>query len=182
MFEFKGTAYSRDGDEPDWRVQDHYNIQQLGRRPFTTMAQPSLHQRARTEDAGRPSLPQYRSKSNTSIPRSAPHEMNSITPTTSLDRFTPRNSTDRRSYSSSTHTRGDSSGSFGKSLIAKGSRLLKRQNSKQDDLTSLQTLDWLEEYRGEPLRDRVPEMPLGAHPRHSRIQSADGESHEQDDS
>lgn len=165
MFVFKGTAAadaSKDENERDWRVTDHYNIQQLGKRPFTTMLQPTLHHRSLTEDTRRPSLPQIRSRSNTSIASQAVPEARRPLRAPSVDHFTPRSSIDRRSFSGeSIHKRGGSSDSFGKALMAKGSRLLRRQNSKHD-LTSLHTLDWLEdvnaqgvpqESRPSPIRD-----------------------------
>ena len=171
MFEFNGTAAdSREGREPNGRVADHCNMQQLGRRPYTTMVH---HQRALTEDVKRPSLVDIRSRSNTST-SSSPLEVTNTKQITSFDRSNPANSTDRRSSSGSTHTRGDSSSSLGKALLSKGSRFLRRQNSKQDqDLTSLRTLDWLEESeRGRG--DHVQETPHRRNPRHSRIRS-DGE-------
>ncbi|MCJ1458654.1 hypothetical protein MMC28_009028 [Mycoblastus sanguinarius] len=170
MFEFNGTAAdSREGREPNGRVADHCNMQQLGRRPYTTMVH---HQRALTEDVKRPSLVDIRSRSNTST-SSSPLEVTNTKQITSFDRSNPANSTDRRSSSGSTHTRGDSSSSLGKALLSKGSRFLRRQNSKQDqDLTSLRTLDWLEESeRGRG--DHVQETPHRRNPRHSRIRSDD---------
>lgn len=148
MFEFKGTApHSAESSRPEWRIMDHANIQDLGRRPFTTMILPAHHQRRKTEGARRPSLP-LRSRSNSSAPNySRPQDRDDLSPVaTSLDRRSPRNPVDGRPISGgSTHTRGDSLDSFTpKAWMAKGSRFLKRQNSKHE-LTSLRTLDWVEE-------------------------------------
>ena len=159
MFVFKGTAAadaSKDENERDWRVTDHFNIQNLAKRPFTTMLQPTLHQRSLTEDATRPSLQPVRSRSNTSIASQA------VLPSraASVDQFTPRSSTDRRSFSAgSIHKRGGSSDSFGKLLMAKGSRLLRRQNDKQD-LTSLHTLEWLQEVNARGLPTETRQSPI----------------------
>ncbi len=151
MFVFKGTAVadaSKDEDERKWRVADHYNIQRLGKQPFYTMLQPTLHHRSLTEDTRRPSRPQPRSKSNSSAALHTLHEGSRPLPAPSFDRSAPGISADRRSLSSgSIHRRGGSSDSFGKALMARGSRLLRRQNSKHD-LTSLKTLEWLEEVNG----------------------------------
>ena len=148
MFEFKGTtADSTESSRPDWRVVDHTNIPHLGRRPFTSMLQPGHHQRAKTEGVRPPSL-QLRSRSNSSAPNySRPQDRDDLSPVgTSTDRPTPRSSVVRRSVpGGSAHTRADSLDSFTpKAWMAKGSRFLKRQNSKQE-LTSLRTLDWVEE-------------------------------------
>ena len=149
MFVFKGAAAavdtSDDEVEREWRVADHYNIQQLAKRPFYTMLQPTSHHRSLTEDTRRPSLPQLRSRSNSSSAFRTLYEGTRPSPAPPLDQFTPGLSVDRRSFSSgSIHKRVGSSDSFGKSLMAKGSRLLRRQNSKHD-LTSLKTLEWLED-------------------------------------
>lgn len=126
---------------------DHTNIQDLGRRPFTTMLQPAHHQRTRTEGTRRPSL-RLRSRSNSSAPNySRPQDRDDLSPpATPYDRRTPQSLLDRRSVSGgSINTRGDSLDSFTpKAWMAKGSRFLRRQNSKQE-LTSLRTLDWVED-------------------------------------
>lgn len=147
MFEFKGTAAdSPQSSRPDWRVVDHQHIQDLGRRPFTTMFQPGHHQRAKTERARRPSL-QLPSRSHSFAPNySRPQDRDDLSDETPRLRRPPRNPADRRPISSgSQHTRGDSLDSFTpKAWLAKGSRFLKRSNSKHE-LTSLRTLDWVEE-------------------------------------
>lgn len=159
MFEFKGTAAAdtAEANGPDWRVTDHQNIQGLGRRSFTPMISPRplpiLHHRALTEDVLRPNVLQKRSRSNTSVGSLTPYEGGALSPAISIDRSTSGSSADRRSVSGSVHTRASSADSFGKTLMAKGSRLLKRQNSKQD-LTSLQTLDWMSGVDGQgPVRE-----------------------------
>ena len=172
MFEFKGTAAdSTEGSGPEWRVVDHRHIQDLGRRPFTTMLLPTHHQRAKTEGAGRPSHP-LRARSNSSAPNySRPQDRDDLSPVTrSLDRRTPRLSVDRRSLSGrSTHTKGESSDLFTpKAWMAKGSRFLKRDNSKHE-LTSLRTLDWVEESQ-EARPHRVPGPPPPEF-KHSRMRS-----------
>ena len=179
MFVFKGTAaadLSKDGKERDWRVTDHYNIQQLGRRPFTTMVQPTLHQRSLTEDTRRSSLLQVRSRSNSSTASQTILEGGKLSPIPSVDRYTPRTSSERRSFSgASIHKRAASSESFGRTLMAKGSRLLRRNNSKQDlDLTSLHTLEWLEDVNA---RNNTRESSSRAGSMHSPIRpNGDGES------
>lgn len=174
MFEFKGTtAASKEGSGPEWRVVDHMNIQDLGRRPFTTMVLPAVHQRTATEAARRPSTP-LRSRSNSSAPIfSRPQDTEDILPVaTALYRRTPRLSMDRRSLSAaSTHTKGDSSDLFTpKAWMAKGSKLLKRENSKHE-LTSLRTLDWVEESQ-ETRAHHAIGPPSPPEFRQSRIRSA----------
>ena len=154
MFEFKGTAAAdtTGANSPDWRVTDHQNIQRLGRRSYTPMISPipppTLRHRALTEDVRRPKMLQKRSRSNTSIGSLTPYEGDAVSPAISIDRSTSGSSADRRSVAGSIHARASSADSFGKILMAKGSRLLRRHNSKQD-LTSLQTLDWLPSVDGQ---------------------------------
>lgn len=177
MFEFKGTAAAESqlaGKDGEWRVVDHDNIRKLGKRPFTTMLAPPTpaphHHRALTEDIRRPTLT-VRSRSNSSMPSSAPYE-NRPSPSIAMDRLTPRSSTsaDRHSFAgNSLYTRGDRSESFGKTLMAKGSRFLKRQSSK-NDLTSLYPMDLSENDKR-----HVQEMSDRPGSRHSRIRST-GES------
>ncbi|KAK0512648.1 hypothetical protein JMJ35_004665 [Cladonia borealis] len=167
MFEHKGTmaADPTIGRGPDWRVTDYQNNH---RRSFTP--KPTLHQRALTEDVRRPHLLQKRSRSNTSIASLTPltpREGSSLSPAISIDRSTSNSSSDRRSVSGSIHARNSSTDSFGKTLMAKGSRLLRRQNSKQE-LTSLHTLDWLSAVDGP---GHVQEMSARPGSRQSRIQS-----------
>ena len=172
MFEFKGTAAnSTHGSGLDWRVVDHRNIQDLGKRPFTTMLQPPHHQRAKTEGVRRPSLP-LRSRSNSSAPSySRPQDRDDLSPVaTSIDRRTPRSLFHRRSGSGgSTHTRDSHDTSHPKAWMAKGSRFLKRQNSKQE-LTSLRTLDWVEESEKAHVR-HVLDQSLPPEFRHTRGRS-----------
>ena len=147
MFEFKGTAADNtEGQGLDWRVVDHYNIQDLGKRPFTAMVQPARSQRTRSEGTKRPSL-QLRLRSNSSLPSyPRPQDQDDHRrPTTAEDRQTPRSSVERRpSSGGSTYTRDNTLDGFSpKAWIAKGSGFLKRRSSKQE-LTSLRTLDWVE--------------------------------------
>ena len=172
MFEFKGTAAdSPESSRPDWRVVDHQHIQDLGRRPFTTMFQPGLHHRAKTERARRPSL-QLPARSHSFAPNySRPQDKDDLSDETPRLRRPPRSPADRRSISSgSQHTRGDNLDSFTpKAWLAKGSRFLKRSNSKHE-LTSLRTLDWVEESQ-EARHHHLLDHPPGFG--HSRTQSTD---------
>lgn len=150
---------------------DHYKIQNLGKRPFTTMLAPAMptphhHQRALTEDIRRPSLT-VRARSNSSMPSSTSYQ-NNLPPAVAIERSTPRSSSslDRYSFAeNSVHTRAERSESFGKSLMAKGSRLLRRQNSK-NDLTSLHPMSWSENDNR-----HVQEMSNRPDSRHSRVRS-----------
>ena len=142
----------------------HSNVQDLGKSPLTTMLRPAHHQRRKTEGAGRPSLPP-RSRSNPSAPNySRPQERDGV----SVDVRTPRLFVDRRH--SGGNTRGDGFDTLiPKAWVAKGSKLLKRQNSKHE-LTSLRTLDWKdqnEEVRAHHLRPAPPPPDL----KHSRMRS-----------
>ena len=175
MFQFKGTVaadVSTNRKERDWRVTDHYNIQNLGRRPFTTMLLPTLHQRSLTEDTRTPDVLPLRSRSNSSTASHSAYDSRKLSTAPSFERSTPRSSIDRRSLSGgSIHTRAGSTDSLSKTLMAKGSRLLRRQNSKQDDLTSLtslQTLDWIEDTKS---KAQYLELSNGERSRLSRAQS-----------
>lgn len=126
----------------------HEDFSPIERRPDTAGRQPH-HHRALTEDTKRPSLLQLRARSNTST-HSSPFEALSagrriLSPASSSGRPASRNSIDRRSITPSFQARVDRSESFGKALMAKGSKLLRRSNSRSD-LTSLGTLDWSEEF------------------------------------
>ena len=152
---------------------DHKHIQDLGRRPFTTMFQPGHHHRAKTEGARRPSL-QLRSRSSSFAPTySRPQDRDDLSSdVTPKVRRTARSPADRRSVSSdSQHTRGDNLDSFTpKAWLAKGSRFLKRSNSKQE-LTSLRTLDWVEESQEARVHHLLDHPPSDF--RHSKTQSTD---------
>ena len=168
MFEFKGTAVvdvTSERRDSDWRVMDYQNIH---RRSFNP--KPTLHPRPLNEDGRRPNVLQKRSRSNTSITSLAPpspYEGASLSPAISIDRSTSNCSSDRRSVSGSINARASSTDSLGKTLMAKGSRLLRRQNSKQE-LTSLHTLDWLAAVDSSR---PVQEMSARPRSRQSRIQS-----------
>ncbi len=172
MFEFKGTSSvdaSNDSKERDWRAGDHSNLQQLESRPLTTMHPPqtSLHQRSLTEDTQRPSLLQLRSRSYSSIASQIAYHGSERPPPLSISRPTSRASIDRQSISDrSIYTRAGISERFGKTLMARGSKLLRRQNSKHD-LTSLQTLEALEETNG---KAHIQEMSGRTSSRQSRVQ------------
>ena len=163
MFDFTGIdAVPEEGTE--WRLVDHNNIQNLGRRPFTTMLLPTIPKRSKTEGAKRPS-PQLRSRSNSFAPTySRPSGTEDLAPVaTSIYRPNPRLVVHRRSLAAgTTHTKGDSLDIFTpKVWMAKGSKLLKRENSKHQ-LTSLRTLDSVEEKEGAPAHyDKVPPAPPG---------------------
>ena len=170
MFEFKGAAAeSTDGNGPDWRIVDHRNIQDLGRRPFTAMILPA-HQRAKTEGATRPSPP-LRSRSNSFAPNySRPQDKDDLSPVaTSFSKHTPRSPIERRPVSGgSGQTRGDSLDAFiPKAWMAKGSRFLKRQNRKHE-LTPLDTLESVEDSE----EARLHYLPPPSEYRHSRMRSA----------
>ena len=113
---------------------DHRNIQDLGKRPFTTILQSPHHQRAKTKGVRSPSLPlRSRSNSSTSSYSRSQDRDDLSSVATSIDRRTPRSLFHRRSGSGrSTHTRRDSHDtSHPKAWMAKGSRFLKRQNRER---------------------------------------------------
>ena len=156
---------------------DHSNIQNLGRRPFTTMVVPTTLQRSKTESPKRPSPP-LRSRSNSFAPTySRPSGTEDLAPVaTSIYRPTPRLVVDRRSLAAgSTHAKGDSLDLFTpKVWMAKGSKLLKRESSKHQ-LTSLRTMDWVEG-KGEPRENHVMAPPRPPESRRSRVRAtSDGE-------
>ena len=174
MFQFKGTAAadaSSNADERDWRVADHCNIQQLGRRPFTTMLQPTLHHRSMTEDTRRPSAVQSRSRSTSSVASQSFVGETRPARNLSIDDFiSPPTLYGQPTSGGHAHARGGHSDSFGKTLMAKGSRLLRRQNNNhradKHDLTPLSTLDWLEDTSG---RDYLEEVSNESGSRYSRM-------------
>ena len=85
----------------------------------------------------------------------------------SADMSSRRRSQDARSLAGSIQSRADRSDSVTKSLFSRGTKLLKRQNSKSN-LTSLRTLDWVEaSYE----RDQIQELAGWRLLKHSRIDS-----------
>ncbi|MCJ1304787.1 hypothetical protein MMC08_007600 [Hypocenomyce scalaris] len=85
----------------------------------------------------------------------------------SADMSSRRRSQDARSLTGSIQSRADRSDSVTKSLFSRGTKLLKRQNSKSN-LTSLRTLDWVEaSYE----RDQIQELAGWRLLKHSRIDS-----------
>lgn len=85
----------------------------------------------------------------------------------SKDVSSRRRSQDVRSIAGSIQSRADRSDSMTKSLFSRGTKLLKRQNSKSN-LTSLRTLDWVEaSYE----RDQIQELAGWRLLKNSRIDS-----------
>ena len=99
----------------------------------------SSHSTKPAQGSTRVSLHGHRSKSSTTIP--TPKNVGlRLSPTSSVDMSTSRYSLDARSISSSLPFQTERSEGLAQSLRAKGSRLMRRQNSK----FSLRTLEWVE--------------------------------------
>lgn len=115
-------------------------------------------------------MPSYRldsrSRSKTSGSTHPSLDIDSV-PKLSKDVSSRRRSQDVRSIAGSIQSRADRSDSMTKSLLSRGTKLLKRQNSKSN-LTSLRTLDWVEaSYE----RDQIQELAGWRLLKHSRIDS-----------
>ncbi len=163
------TLYlQRDGDY-QWQLpapgrDRHWHRRE---RPYMAPHQPPPNLRRGVTEGSwgsrRNSLSGIRPRSSTAMAARSPNEC-SLSPTSSIHMSSHRDLHDMRSISESIVSRTDRSGSLTKSLVSKGYKLLRRQNSKSD-LTSLRTMDWMEQPRGE--------NNLRKNSKHSRWQSTD---------
>ena len=138
-------------------------------RPYMTPQQPPLdHYGAFAEGSRRSSMATPRSgtirpRSSTAMTDYSTNEYchsSSSSPRMS----SPRDLHDMRSMSESIISRTDRPESLTKTLVSKGYKLLRRQNSRSD-LTSLRTMDWMEQPGGDNMSRKLA--------KHSRWQSTD---------
>ena len=137
-------------------------------RPYMTPQQPTLNHCRASEGSRRNSM--STSRSGTIRPRSSTAMTDYSTnqychsSSSSIHMSSPRDLHDMRSISENIVSRSDRPESLTKTLVSKGYKLLKRQNSRSD-LTSLRTMDWMEQSNGE----KTSRKPA----KHSRWQSTD---------
>ena len=124
-----------------WEVPRLYKdkIYRENTRPRTAGDPSTRSIRSDLEGSTRVSLHGHRSKSSTTISASKNLGFR-LSPTSSVDMSTSRYSLDARSISGSLHLQADKPEGLAQSLRAKGSRLMRRQNSK----FNLRTLEWVE--------------------------------------
>ena len=155
-------------DESQWDVPRLYKdkIYRSTERPSTAAP---LGRRREGSLPGPPHVPflVLRAKSSTAIPTSQSLQLHP-SPTSSMDMSVSRFSLDAQSLSGSLPSQSERLGGLGQGLRAKGSRLLRRRNSKFKS----QTLEWLEHSEDRPERASVLDMWTKRSPRHSRIKSA----------
>ena len=112
------------------------------------------HQRSLTEDNKRPPMPQMRSRSNTSTSSSdIPFTRKALSPDPDSS---PRDSFERPR---GRQTRVERPESFRRTIVSKSSKLFKSRPSSRDNLTSLQPLDWSEEFENDICPAPEPKTP-----------------------
>ena len=118
---------------------------------------------------GPPRVPllELRAKSSGAIPTAKSLRIR-ISPTTSIDMSSSRYSLDARSLSGTLPYQPERSGNLTQGLRAKGSRLLRRQNSKFNS----RNIEWIEGLENSYDRSQMQATSSKSTPRHSRIQSA----------
>ena len=125
-----------------WQVVNHI-VGETETRPYTAEAQApaARHRRGRTEGFKRLSMLKSRSRRNTTT---ADAPMNDhITPSSSFESSNPDHQ-DEASRPQSVWSDSDHSDSQTKRWVAKGSKMLKKQNSRFN-LNSSRIVDWVEE-------------------------------------
>ncbi|KAL8968797.1 MAG: hypothetical protein Q9183_002302, partial [Haloplaca sp. 2 TL-2023] len=158
-------GFSNSGDLA-WHVVNHI-VRETETRPYTAGAQtPAVrHRRGRTEGFRPLSMLKSRSRSYTTTPDAASNHH--ITPSSSFESSNPDHQ-DEASRPQSVWSDSDHSDSQTKRWVAKGSKMLKKQNSRFN-LSTSRVVDWVEE-DDEPIgqdngaRSRV-------HGKHSRMWS-----------
>lgn len=111
--------------------------------------------------------PYQRSKSGPALPTQKSFSLQTSR-TTSIDMSTSRFSLDAHSLSGSLQSQQERPVGLAQGLRAKGSRLMRRQNSKFNS----RSIDWLEESEDRPQLGQTQSLWGVSFPRHSRIQSA----------
>lgn len=157
------TLYLQRSGDYQWQLPApaRDSLWQRRERPYMTPQQPTANYRRGFPNGSRSnSMADTRPRSRTA------HSPNvgSLSPTSSIHMSSPRDLHDMRSISESIVSRIDRPESLAKTLVSKGYKLLRRQNSKSD-LTSLRTMDWMEESKAEKT------LPKSSN--HSRWQSTD---------
>ncbi|KAL9047272.1 MAG: hypothetical protein Q9214_000110 [Letrouitia sp. 1 TL-2023] len=138
------AVFSPGNVESTWQLVSIDNPGRTGRKQYTTVAQevPSRHRRGLTEGTRRMSALRTRWRSNTTTAPTAGYQ---LSPASTVEAPTPiyqiQETRPQSGWSDS-----DRSDSFtkSKSWMSKGSRMLKKQNSKFN-LSSSRTMDWVVE-------------------------------------
>lgn len=151
-------------------------------RPLMSVRQaqgPRTDRRVWTEGTKRGSMLKGPSRSNSVRTVASPNGSN-LSPSSSAETIPPRDFMDVRSISESILSKSDRPESLAKTLVSKGSRLLKRQNSNIN-LTSLRTMDWSDEFGRETGRNQVKELSARGASKHNRWRSTDNGMSERPD-
>ena len=128
-------------DDSFWEVPRLYKdkIYRDNSRSVTGAGPPPRRRVGLSESPKRVTLLDYKSKSSTAVPTFKSFGSR-LSPSSSVDMSTSRFSLDGKSLSGSLHSQPDRPESIAQNLRAKGSRLIRRQNSK----FNLRTLEWVE--------------------------------------
>lgn len=136
-------------------------------RPVTTQdTSPSKIKEAPSSSSRLP-YPNQRSKSGPAVPTQKSFSLQTSR-TTSVDMSVSRFSLDAHSLSGSFQSQQERRVGLAQGLRAKGSRLMRRQNSK----FNLRSFDWLEDTEDRPQLGHTQSLWGVGFPRHSKIQSA----------
>ena len=136
-------------------------------RPITTPGSLATRREGLSEVPPRAPLLNLRTRSGPVVPTVKSLGL-SISPTGSVDMSTSRFSLDARSLSGSSTYQPERPTGLAQGLRAKGSRLMRRQNSKFNS----RTLEWLDDSDDRIERAPVQDFWSRGTPRHSRVRSA----------
>ncbi len=161
------TLYLQRSGDYQWQLPapGRDRLWQRRERPYMSPQQPTANYRRGFPDGSRRnSMAGTQPRSSTAMAAHSPNEY-SLSPSSSIHMSPSRDLHDMRSISESIVSRTDRPESLAKTLVSKGYKLLRRQNSKSD-LTSLRTMDWME-------KSKVENMYRSKNSKHSRWQSTD---------
>ena len=147
-------------DSSFWEVPRLYKdkIYRENKRPVIAVGEPPRRHVGVSESPKRVTLLDYKSKSSTSVPTLRSYGTR-LSPGSSIDMSSSRFSLDGKSLSGSMYAENERPDSIAQNLRAKGSRLMRRHNSK----FNLRTMEWVED---------TEETWTRSNARHNRIQSA----------
>lgn len=159
---------SSDQVDSTWQLVHVEKLGRRGKKQSPTMAQaPSLqHRRGRTEGNRRLSMFKMRSRSHTTSTTSMGH---GLSPSVSVESQQSHHTPTEGERPESCWSDSDNSDRRTKSWVAKGSRLLKKQNSKFS-LSSSKRSTWVEE--SDEASEPYPELLARGYNKHDRMGSA----------
>lgn len=158
---------SSDHAESTWQVVNVEKFDPTGKKQYATTAPlPSVrHHQGHTERNRRLSMFRMRSRSNTTLNTSMDH---CLSPSASFDSRDSHRDNAEECHPESGWSDSEHSDSMTKSWVARGSRMLRKQNSKFNLSTSRRST-WVEE--SDEAGEQYPESRLRGHNKHGRMWS-----------